>query len=29
MKQMLQQMGVAMVGFAAYRNEEGKLFTFE
>lgn len=29
LKKMQEQMGVAMVGFAAYRNEEGKLCTFE
>ena len=29
LKKMQQQMGVAIVGFAAYRNEEGKLCTFE
>jgi len=26
---MQQQMGVAIVGFAAYRDDEGKLCTFE
>ena len=29
LKKMQQQMGVVMIGFAAYRNEEGKLCTFE
>ena len=29
LKKMHHQMGVAMIGFAAYRNEEGKLCTFE
>lgn len=29
LKKMEQQMGVVMVGCAAYRNEEGKLCTFE
>jgi len=29
LKKMDQQMGVAIVGFAAYRDEEGKLCTFE
>jgi hypothetical protein len=29
LKKMQQQMGVAIIGFAAYRNEEGKLCTFE
>jgi hypothetical protein len=29
LKKIQQQMGVAIVGFAAYRDEEGKLCTFE
>lgn len=29
LKKIQQQMGVAVVGFAAYRNEAGKLCTFE
>ena len=29
MRRMQEQMGVVMIGFAAYRNEEGKLCTFE
>jgi hypothetical protein len=29
LKKMQQQMGVAITGVAAYRNEEGKLCTFE
>ena len=29
LKKMQQQMGVAIVGFATYRDEEGRLFTFE
>ena len=29
LKNMQQQMGVAMIGFAAFRDEEGKLCTFE
>ena len=29
LKKMQQQMGVAIVGFAAYRDEEGRLCTFE
>lgn len=29
LKKMHEQMGVAIFGFAAYRNEEGKLCTFE
>ena len=29
LKKMEQQMGVAMVGFATYRDDEGKLRTFE
>ena len=29
LSKMQQQMGVAIVGFAAYRNDEGKLCTFE
>lgn len=29
LKKMQQQMGVAIVGFATYRDDEGKLCTFE
>jgi hypothetical protein len=29
LKKMQQQMGVAIVGFAAYRDTQGKLCTFE
>ena len=29
LKKMQQQMGVAIVGFAAYRDEQGKLLTFK
>ena len=29
LKKMQEQMGVAIVGVAAYRNDEGKLCTFE
>lgn len=29
LKKIQQQMGVAIVGFAAYRDESGKLCTFE
>jgi hypothetical protein len=29
LRKMQQQMGVAIVGFAAYRDGEGKLCTFE
>lgn len=29
LKKMQQQMGVAIVGFAAYRDDTGKLCTFE
>jgi hypothetical protein len=29
LKKMQQQMGVAIIGFAAYRDVEGRLCTFE
>ena len=29
MRRMQELMGVVMIGFATYRNEEGKLYTFE
>ena len=29
LRKMQQQMGVAIVGFAAYRDSEGRLCTFE
>ena len=29
LRNMQHQMGVAIIGFAAYRNEEGKLCSFE
>ena len=29
LKKMEQQMGVSIIGFAAYRDSEGKLCTFE